>query len=527
MEDAAKNTADSLQSLSDTASNINKSFTENQADVSALEEYGQIMEDLLPKTQRTAEEQARLEEAVKHVNSITGESLSVSEEYSQWLYNEGDGAWYTVDALKGEYNAIEDLIDVKQREMEADVLRQAESEVRLEKLTAERNLADAYAQQAEILGKVDEAQQLLDSHQINYDTYSSMVSEYENQLADLGETIETNKQIEQEASDAADLYSESAILLGMASGDAADPIAQKLSPAFDTLFSLLAANGQSVLDFRNELNDAGIDTKRFSELTDTELETLAKAYDGSFGSIQGLLEEYGVSFDEAATKTSDNKEKIENDVNELAGNVSSLADRMSRNVTYSVQEMGDDVTEETGQIKSDVESDFAFPNASTWGRDLISNFIGNVTSHYWSWGAGQITSIAQNIKDTFGHSVPAKGPLHNHGRGEVEWGEHLVENIITGINNRQEALNATMNDLALMMSSPAEVLDYMDSPEFSQSVSFRTVSADDVYMATLRALNDSEGTEIYLDGDVLVGKTAKRMDTALGARRSLVGRGVG
>ena len=519
--------SDGLQSLADTASEINKSFVENEADTSALEQYKQIIVDNLNATEDDIEAQARLRDAVAHVNQITGMSLTVSEEYAGWLYDEGTGAWYAAEGMEGEYEAIEKLIDAKQREMEAEAFRQAQSEVYQEEIDARRDLAEAMQQQADLQNQINEATAAFEAGEMTQDEYLAKVNELGRQLNSVNGAVDENRRRLELAAEASQSYADAAVVLEMASGEAADAISVRLTDSLWDLQPILAANDQSMLDLRNTLAGAGIDTEKFASLSTEQLQELAIAYDGSFGSIQALLDEYGVAFDEAAAKTQDDKKSIETNVNKLSSRVTGLTERMSSNVTRTVREMGGEVEAETSEIKYNVESNFAFPTASLWGFDLIDNFIGSVTSRYWSWGAGQITSVAQNIKDTLGHSVPAKGPLHNHGRGEVEWGEHLIDNIITGINNRQEALNATMNDLALMMSSPADVLDYMDSPEFSQSVSFRTVSADDVYMATLRALNDSEGTEIYLDGDVLVGKTAKRMDTALGARRSLVGRGVG
>ena len=76
-----------------------------------------------------------------------------------------------------------------------------------------------------------------------------------------------------------------------------------------------------------------------------------------------------------------------------------------------------------------------------WGYESSSNFAAGISE-----GKGRALSAARSVADAvarvLGHSVPKEGPLSNHGRGEAEWGAHLVQNFVAGMESEESALRA-------------------------------------------------------------------------------------
>lgn len=69
-----------------------------------------------------------------------------------------------------------------------------------------------------------------------------------------------------------------------------------------------------------------------------------------------------------------------------------------------------------------------------WGRDLMSNFRSGIVGG--TQGAVDAASnAAARIAAVLKHSVPKEGPLRNNGKGEVPWGEHVMENFAKGMAN--------------------------------------------------------------------------------------------
>lgn len=82
------------------------------------------------------------------------------------------------------------------------------------------------------------------------------------------------------------------------------------------------------------------------------------------------------------------------------------------------------------------------------------------------------TILAKTQEDILGHSVPRKGPLRNHGKGEREWGLHAAQNFAGGMQSGASSvarasraladaaamgLAAVPSDAALMASVSADV----------------------------------------------------------------------
>lgn len=74
-----------------------------------------------------------------------------------------------------------------------------------------------------------------------------------------------------------------------------------------------------------------------------------------------------------------------------------------------------------------------------WGSESSYNFARGIGSNY-NMVYSVASSIAGAVSRVLGHSVPKEGPLSVNGRGEAEWGRHLVQNFLAGMDSQEAAL---------------------------------------------------------------------------------------
>ena len=112
-----------------------------------------------------------------------------------------------------------------------------------------------------------------------------------------------------------------------------------------------------------------------------------------------------------------------------------------------------DKTGESGRAAGDVAkaaadgfgqySDYAWQ----WGAHMGSNFAAGLWSKTGE-ASRAAAAVAQAGADNLKHTIAKKGPLRNGGKGEKPWGQHMVQNYISGIESQIPALNATMARVA-------------------------------------------------------------------------------
>lgn len=89
-------------------------------------------------------------------------------------------------------------------------------------------------------------------------------------------------------------------------------------------------------------------------------------------------------------------------------------------------------------------------NAGGWGSHLVQNFASGIKGAI-DWAVNAANSVANAVANILGHSVPKEGVLREGGRGEVVWGEHLVQNIADGMtsNNARRAIKDASREVAV------------------------------------------------------------------------------
>ena len=86
-------------------------------------------------------------------------------------------------------------------------------------------------------------------------------------------------------------------------------------------------------------------------------------------------------------------------------------------------------------------------NAGGWGSHLAENFAADIRGAI-DWVSNAATSLADAVKSILGHTVPKEGPLRNGGKGEAEWGAHVVQNFAYGVESQIPALKKTMTQVS-------------------------------------------------------------------------------
>ena len=79
-----------------------------------------------------------------------------------------------------------------------------------------------------------------------------------------------------------------------------------------------------------------------------------------------------------------------------------------------------------------------------WGYESSNNFASGISAGK-SAALSAARAVADAVAAVLKHSVPKEGPLSNHGRGEAEWGAHLVQNFVSGMESEESALRAKVD----------------------------------------------------------------------------------
>lgn len=109
-------------------------------------------------------------------------------------------------------------------------------------------------------------------------------------------------------------------------------------------------------------------------------------------------------------------------------------------------------------------------SASSWGNHLVQNFANGIKGAI-NFVTGAANFIANGAAKILKHSVAKEGPLHEGGKGEALWGEHMVENFAEGM---LDAIPAIMKASDSIASSLYDKLSNMDAPSVPIGLSFDT-----------------------------------------------------
>lgn len=295
------------ESIADHVDKMNETNESAQTQISALSNAQAIISQYAGQSDLSADAQGRVTWAVEQLNEQLGLNISALD-VMNGSYTDADG---NVQDLK---ESILQLVDAKKQEIKQEALTENLSEAYEAQAEAAKTYAEkrqGYADKVasieqglittgmdsatarikaekQVSGELDEAREA-------YENTSQAVSDLETQLGDAATS----------ASDAADSYDDWGNSLGNASA---------------IMDAMLEGKG-GMAALKEDLRALGASTEDLGTLTQSQLEELAEAYDGTTSSIVGKLSEWGVDMDEAALASAEAVSTIHDSLVNLAEEV--------------------------------------------------------------------------------------------------------------------------------------------------------------------------------------------------------------
>lgn len=492
---------ETIRKQAELAQSIKNSNTDAYGDVQTLENYRRTIEELTGKTDEngkaaklTEEEQLRLKAAVDGVNSIMGTAYEVTDDYTGRLRDE-EGA------VVKDRDAILKLIEAKKQQIQVEALQGQYSDLVRQQASDQEVLAEAKMKAMEAQRKLDEYSgadvNYLLFLESNYRSAEAEVTRCEEALNATGEALANVDQrmtlAQKGVQGAQDAFS------GFANSNSA------------LIVPSLAESGQSIERFVQDLRNAGASSQELSDLSATSIVELAGAYDGSVSSIASKLQEMGVSFSEFkadAAKSAQEAARAPQDVTKAV-----QAQQVPlRTAASAVAEGGTELKKYNG-------------SSYGWGEEFGGNWVKGVLSKVAS-AMSASSQLASASAAPLKHSVPKVGPLRNGGKGEAEWGAHMVQNFISGVDREKGALESALDEAAAISAKSLRHVPAAASAEGRRAASAaaRQEAAGDPALvaeavALLRAIaaSLSGGLNVELDGS----RVSRRVDENQGRYAAL------
>lgn len=430
---------DALQAQVDLANDLSEKWGTLQSSADTVSYYVGVIEQLADKSNLTATEQLQLKTAVEQVNSICGTSIEV------------------IDAQNGKLS--ESIDQIKQQT--AAWIDNAKAQAAQESLVAiEKELINA---------NID-LQNATDRYNASYKNLSNSTDPSEWQA--LNYQVEQNKRAMEEAQTKVDSLKNSEqtyidVINGTASAIA------NIIPQNTAFTEVLDRIGMSVQTAASNLQTFGLTATDVQALSAEQFAWLAQNASASTDqiaaqfsslnwtvpdSMRAMFESAGYAIDESghliidsANSVGDGAVTSLDKTTDASGQGTALAEGYANAIADKAayaEEKGTDVANGAG---NGLQSNYY--DASTWGYDLGKNFGDGLASSK-SYVSSKADELAQATQDKLGHSIPKKGLLHNHGKGEIPWGEHLVQNIAKGMSNAQSELVSVANKTAEVIAKP-------------------------------------------------------------------------
>lgn len=476
------------------AQSIRESNAQMSADASQLDTYQQTISELTAKydengnkAQLTASEQARLKLAIEGVNGICGSSYQVVDALNGVIADESG-------IIDGTAEAIGRYIAQKKIQLQLDAMEGQYKDLLTAKADAQKSLTDALVEQKRIQDLLNE----------NYAKGSDWVNENRDAVALLERdldacngTVDDARAAYDAAAGAADDMASSMEFMQTAIDGNASAWETFLAQE-SGIRGMFTGMGADARDLAADLGATGVSQEQFAQLGTEQLSALAVAYNGNISSIIGELADMGLTVNETMLGIATDHDMMSQEVQEafatanvsqddfmvklsesgvsvtdfqdltasqLAqlvqkydGTIDSVKGDLDRFVAENKskgQQGGAGLNSETasgmsstrGQVNAQVdltkskinELDSSNFDSHTWGAHITGNLANGISAN-----CGKLTAAVQSaaaiIKNNLGHSVPKEGPLRNGGKGETEWGEHVIGNLVDGMQRKQPLL---------------------------------------------------------------------------------------
>lgn len=470
--DAAVSGINSWQSYSDAiessiakSAEMAQSFQDTWAEYYTNEQlfnrYVGTIQELAGQTGLTASQQGDLQRAVEQYNSITGDSVEVTDAATGALSKSADEIRNNADAWleNAKAQAYADSIAEATKTLVEQEQTYQTSKQALEELRAQYEAtgsSNEYLAQQIANGEAD-----LRKQQETMNATKGTIESYSNSMDGVAQSVTAFIGTSQTWLDA---MGESGIALESMGGylDALgikqETLASMTPDQVNTIVSAYDALSQKGIDvnkFASDMAAIGLSQEQLAAATPDQMSALADAWTGftnagyNVSDFKSQLESVGISQQDLANLTPTQISQIVSAYSNGQASIDQIAeaikngtiDKLGQAGSGGSQAMASGLSSGQGSISGAAQGD---ANAATgpleeagsqggdWGSHLGQNFA-NGLSGAVDWVANAANSIASTVSNILGHSVPKEGILREGGRGEAVWGEHLVENLAGGM----------------------------------------------------------------------------------------------
>ena len=281
--------ADVVESQAELADSLSSIYDEAGATSGTIDAYQSVIERLAGRSNLSASELAQLETAIDGVNDACGTNYSVVEDFGGAYQIMADGARVAKEEILK-------LIEAQKLQMLNEAAQSGYQETLQEQGKAAEAAAQAEKTYQDALANKDERIRQVMMTGLDYYTAQNRVNEEIDRAKDAADSARATYDSYGNTLKNVTDYS---TLLQMATDQGAGSIAAMIAQN-QLLTSSLAESGKSSVDLAEDLSACGVNAQQFGELSSTEVSQLAGVYDGTFSSISGLLQDFGIAFDQAS-----------------------------------------------------------------------------------------------------------------------------------------------------------------------------------------------------------------------------------
>lgn len=541
--DAAESGINSWQSYSDAidssiaksaemAQSFQDTWAEYYTNEQLLNRYVDTIQELAGQTGLTASQQGDLQRAVEQYNSITGDSVEVTDAASGALSKSADEIRNNADAWleNAKAQAYADSIAEATKTLVEQEQTYQTSKQALEELRAQYEAtgsSNEYLAQQIANGEAD-----LRKQQETMNATKGTIESYSNSMDGVAQSVTAFIGTSQTWLDA---MGESGIALESMGGylDALgikqETLASMTPDQVNTIVSAYDALSQKGIDvnkFASDMAAIGLSQEQLAAATPDQMSALADAWTGftnagyNVSDFKSQLESVGISQQDLANLTPTQIAQIVSAYSSGQASIDQIAEAIRTGTIDKLGSAGDQggskfssslmaksgSAKSAGQTVADAAKgplENVGSNAGSWGSHVSSNFASGISS-----GLGAVASAAESLAATVAaklkHSVAKEGPLHEGGKGEALWGQHLVDNLAGGMLSRisvvEDATGKIANSIAKRMQNTSLPMIELDGQLTSliiprnMSAQLAGISAESIIQAP--SLGGATSTEL-------------------------------
>ena len=388
---------ESLQALIDLNEKTQETLLDTETEAATLNSYVSTIEELGNKSNLTATEQEKLKTAVEGYNSITGESISITDESNGTLS-------VSTEELKENAKAWEENARAQAlQEIAAEYIKaNAQAELEYNKAVEARN-----ENQSRLNELQDEYAGLQDKSSAHAQELLDEIESLSRNTEGLNEAVETTKTtLDSTAESMEDITIAQALLR-----DDVKATSEALSGFGDGFAESMSSAGVSLDELSVKLTDAGVSTQTLKELGSDNITQLASIFEGNVDQMVWAIQNYNnvPLIDKNGNVTLDDEQLIDAQGNLYTWNGSELVDQ---NGTAAVNDI--DLVDAQGHVYTWNDSTLKPKDGSvTIADNGLSSALRNIS--YWK-------NTSSNLGNKFGTITTYVNQVYSSTRGNASGG---------------------------------------------------------------------------------------------------------